>query len=144
MATTVTVATIRQVDESARVRVDYPADTYISSDPDQLDVQDQIKVGAGITRTLWSKLSADTITDDWELLYVEARGSQLTLQITALDAADANPRQIRLPLLPGLPFMVGSRLAWEITDTTAYYVSQIDVIEELSATSASVAFTIVR
>jgi len=144
MTTNVTVAAQRQIDKDNRNREDEPSAGYLVSAPDEFTTQDSIAIGALATRTLWTKLAGDTVADDWSLLYVEARDSQLTLQLTLLDNADANPKILQLPLLPGLPFMVGSRLAWDIDTSGAYYVSQVDVVEALSATTAKVAFTFAR
>jgi len=141
----VTVAVQRQFDQANRARHDLGnEDGYLVATPDELNNQDEIGIPANTSRRLWEKLAGDTIADDWTLLYVEARGAQLTLQLTALDNADANPRILTLPLAPNLPFMVGSRLAWDIDGSGAYYVSDVTVLEQLGSPSASVAFTFSR
>ncbi|UCC74041.1 MAG: hypothetical protein JSV86_05640 [Gemmatimonadota bacterium] len=138
MAETLTIAVQRQLDQDARDRQDYGSEGYVTVPTTELQLQDQISLAASETRTLFN----ETGSANWKLLYVEARGSQLTLRLTTLDLFDANPQAIDFVLRPGLPFMLGSKFM-DIAGTDRY-VQQVAVVEELSLSTAKVAYTIVR
>lgn len=139
MSTTLSIATQRQLDQDARDRQDYAADGYVTVPSSELQLQDEISLAASETRTLFNETGSTT---DWKLLYVEARGSQLTLRLTLLTLADADPQTIDFVLRPGLPFMLGTKLV-DLAGTDRY-IQQVAVVEELSLATAKVAYTLAR